>query len=83
MLAPSGCRHEELCSHLLIEVLLCMVTVLQYSHSVAAELLEKCRCMIAWRIFLVLQEQTRKHNIVQRTIVIQLCVLKRCVHTER
>ena len=83
MLAPSGCRHEVLCAHLLIEVLLCKVTVLQYCHSVAAELLEKCSFMFACRIFLVLPEHTPKHNILQRIIVIELSVFKRCVHTER
>ena len=82
VLVPPWCCHEVLCSHLLIEVLLSKVTVLQYCHSVAAELLEKCRFMFACRIFLVLPEHTPKHNILQRIIVIQLSVFKRCVHTE-
>ena len=71
VLVPSWCRHEVLCSVLLIEVLLSKVTVLQYCHSVIAELLEKCRSLVACRILRLLSEHKPKHNTVQRIIVIQ------------
>ena len=44
-----------MCSHLLIEVLLSKVTVLQYCASAAAELLDKCRFM---------EPVSRKMNVV-------------------
>ena len=76
VLVPSWCCHEVLCSHLLIDVLLPKVVVLQYCHSVTAELLEKCRFLVAIRILLVLSEHTPKHNTVQRIIVIQSVCLQ-------
>ena len=76
VLVPSWCCHEVLCSHLLIGVPLPKVTVLQYCHSVTAELVGKCRFMFACRIFLLLSEHTPKHNIVQRIIVIQSVCLQ-------
>ena len=71
VLVPSWCCHEVLCSHLLIEVLLSKVTVLQYCHSVTAELSEKCRLLFVCRILILLSEHTPKHNTVQRIIAIQ------------
>ena len=76
VLVSSWCCHEVLCSHLLISVPLPKVTVLQYCHSVTAELLEKCRFLFACCILLLLSEHTPKHNIVQRIIVIQSVCLQ-------
>ena len=76
VLVPSWCCHAMLCSHLLIGVPLPKVTVVQYCHSVTAELLEKCRFLFACRIFIWLSEHTRKHNTVLRIIVIQSVCLQ-------
>ena len=76
VLVPSWCCHAVLCSHLLIGVPLPKVTVLQYCHSVTAELLEKCSFRFACRILLLLSENIPKHNIVLRIIVIQSVCLQ-------
>ena len=71
VLVPAWCCHEVLWSHLLIEVLLSKVTVLQYCHSVNAELSDKCRLLFVCHILLLLSEHTPKHNTVQCIVVIQ------------
>ena len=69
VLVPSWCCHELLCWHLLIDVLLPKVTVLQYCHSVTAELLEKVPfdCCVLYTYFAF---RTHTHTHTHQNIIL-------------
>ena len=64
VLVSSWCFHEVLCSHLLIGVPLPKVTVIQYCHSVTAELLEKCSFDVLLAVYFFCFQKTHQNIIL-------------------